>query len=75
MTCCSPVGVDVDEEVDEGELDDEHPTTRAAIARKRTETPRLCSFPLRARLREKARIEPNGNRTATAMPADPLFRE
>ena len=74
VTCCSPAGVDVDV-VDEGELDDEHPTTRPAIVRKRTETPRLCSFPLGARLRENARIEPNGNRTATTMPAAPLFRE
>jgi hypothetical protein len=80
VTCCDPVGVGVgggvgvDVEVDEGELDDEHPTTRPAIVRKRTKTPRLYSFPLPARLREKARIEPNGNKTAT-MPDAPLFRK
>ena len=56
VTCCIPVGVgvdvEVDVEVDEGELDDEHPTTRPAIVRKRTETPRLCSFPLRAHVKQ-----------------------
>jgi hypothetical protein len=74
VTCCIPVGVVVDVEVEEDEFDDEQPTTRPAAVRKRTKTPRICSRFFPVRLREKARIEPNGSRAATAMPAAPFFR-
>jgi hypothetical protein len=75
VTCCIRVGVGIDVGVDEVELDDEHPVTRPATVRKSTKAPRVRSFPFPARLRGKARIEPNGNKAATAMPAAPLYRK
>jgi hypothetical protein len=78
VTCCIPVGVGVGGGVDEvgeaGVDDDEHPSTRPAVVRERMQAPRICSDVLRPnRLRGKARRDPNGSRTATAIPT-PLRR-